>query len=390
MSPGQRDPRASLIRQSILVAGACMIIDVLALVAHDRDGPRAPWIAVLVALAVADAALATPARWSGGVAVFASAVTLGGTFLLGGHFVYAGMLIAAYRAGAWLRGAQAGGVLAAMLVAQALCARHPGWELPLEALRDVLLPWMVGRYTTTRRAYLDDLERRADLQRLDARAAVERAVAQDRSAIARDLHDVIAHHVSAINVHAGAARLSLAGAAGDAAGSLQAVETASRAAMADLRHLLDVLHGEHPDAVRQPGLDNLDELLDGLRAADVPARLSTSGTPQPVPDSLNVALYRIAQEMLTNAMRHGDGTGVEVMVSYGSEALELSTVNGLAAGPVQAAGEGPRRGLAGIRNRARLFAGSASSGPGPGGRTWHTTVRVPLAADALLGSDAGR
>jgi signal transduction histidine kinase len=379
--------RQSLTRQSLLVAGACLAADVLVFCLGGNTTDPARWIPVLAGIVVADAALATAASWSGAVAILNVAVGILGSVLLGTptthDFNEAGMLIAAYRAGAWLRGTQAVGALAVLaggtVATHLICGAGLGWLTAVEALKNSLLPWMVGRYTTARRAYLDELKQQAERERRDAREALHRAVAEDRSAIARDLHDVIAHHVSAINVHAGAARLSL-GTGADAhhaRDSVSAVEVASRAAMTDLRHLLDVLHGDRVDGIRQPGVDNLDELLDGVRAAGVRARLAVRGTPRRLPDSLSVALFRIVQEMLTNALRHGDGGDVAVTLTYAAKSLELSTVNGI--GPVTVpADPGPHRGLVGIRNRVGLFEGDSSSGPEPDGRTWRTTVTFPL------------
>jgi signal transduction histidine kinase len=239
-----------------------------------------------------------------------------------------------------------------------------------------LLPWLVGRYTTARRAYLAELERRSEMERRDAREAVAKAIAEERSAIARDLHDVIIHHVSAIGLHAGAARLGLNSGNTRLEDSLRSVETASRAAMVDLRHLLDLLHGDHSEGARQPGLDNLDELFDGVRAAGVPAQLEVSGDPREVPESLDITVYRIVQEMLTNALRHGDLSGVSVALDYGPSALSLTASNpvGVSRGPINT----PRRGLVGIRNRASMFHGQTASGLASDGQTWRTVVTFPL------------
>jgi signal transduction histidine kinase len=245
---------------------------------------------------------------------------------------------------------------------------------------------LVGRYTTARRAYLDDLERRAENERRDAKTAVDRAVAEERSAIARDLHDVISHHVSAIGVHAGAARLGLRTATtpGAIAESLTAVETSSRSAMVDLRRLLDLLHGDTADTSRQPGLDNLEDLLDGVRRAGLPARLSTHGTARPLPGSLDVALYRITQEMLTNALRHGDGALVEIELRYQEDKVSVIARNGISETSQtrpDTEQTGSARGLTGIRKRAAVFDGTIAHGPDVEGQQWETTATFPLGGD---------
>jgi signal transduction histidine kinase len=401
MIDGVRDLSSSLARQSLLVAGVCLLADVAAVLSAGPITQLRPvdW-AVLAALAVADAALALPARLSGWVALAHAVVRIAASGLLvgsstRGEIADAGTLIAGYRAGAWLRGRAAVASLIVLMLgiggAHLIGGAHHGEVLPVEVLKNAVLPWLVGRYTTARRAYIAELEQRAENQRRDARAAVDHAVAEERSAIARDLHDVISHHVSAIGIHAGAARLAMNTAThpDGITGSLSAVEAASRSAMVDLRRLLDLLHGETSDANRQPGLDNLEDLLEGVRRAGLPTRLSTRGVARPLPGSLDIALYRITQEMLTNALRHGDGTTVEIELCYRDESVSVTARNGI---PSAVAGKavgrhptrernGSARGLTGIRKRAALFDGTISYGPDTAGHRWETMAAFPLGGD---------
>jgi signal transduction histidine kinase len=385
------DPRVSLTRQSLLVALVCLFADVFVYLFKAPMPMSAPAVLGLVMIVVVDAALAGPARLSGVVAVGHAVVRLALPLMLDRPLKFcaneAGMMIAGYRAGAWLVGVPAFAALGAL--ATGMVATHFALStgevrlvndvrmLPVEVVTGAVLPWLVGRYTTARRAYIAELDQRSERERRDAEEGLAKAIAAERSAIARDLHDVIAHHVSAINLHAGAARLGLDQGKTPLATSLSAVETASRAAMVDLRHLLDLLHGDHTDSARQPGLDNLDELFDGVRSAGIPARLTTSGVPRELPESLGITLYRIVQEMLTNALRHGDPSGVDVELGFRSDSLALSTTNRVPA-LVGARADGHRRGLEGIRNRARLFDGVTTCGLEPDGRTWRTAVTFPL------------
>jgi signal transduction histidine kinase len=385
------DPRVSLTRQSSLVALVCLFADVLVYLVK-APMPLSPAAVLgLTAIVVVDLALAGPARLSGVVAVGHAAVQVGIPLLLDRPLKFCandvGMMIASYRAGAWLVGVPAFAALGALAVGTVATHFALGMGevrlvtdlrlLPVEVVSGSLLPWLVGRYTTARRAYLAEMDQRSEREKREAQEALAQAIAAERSAIARDLHDVIAHHVSAINLHAGAARLGLAKGNTALATSLSAVETSSRAAMVDLRHLLDLLHGDDTDGARQPGLDNLDELFDGIRAAGIPARLTTSGEPRELPASLGITLYRIVQEMLTNALRHGDPSGVDVELAYRPGSLALTTTNRLPA-RIDPRAEGNRRGLEGIRNRARLFDGVTTCGPEPDGRTWRTAVAFPL------------
>ncbi|GAA2576355.1 histidine kinase [Winogradskya consettensis] len=382
MSPSDR-ARRFLAGQSLLVAGACVVVDVLAFVVQGLPPVTFAWVVALLAVIVADALLATPTRWSGWVTAAAVAVNAGCGLLLGGppslRLNEAGVLVASYRAGAWLRGIPAVVSLAVVIggIVAAFHARgYPlDWYVAIAAIKTGLVPWVVGRYTTARREFLDELRRQAEQEERDARDAVSRAIATDRAGIARDLHDVVTHHVSAISVHAGAARLRLAKTDADPAAllSLRSVEEASRSALGDLRNMLDVLHGVR--SVEQLGLADIDNLLHGFRAASIPVRLHITGEPFVLPPAVDIALYRVVQEMLTNALRHGDGGVITVTVRYEAAAVEVATLNPYrASGPV---GDGGR-GLAGIRNRVHALGGRLHAGPSAQGRTWSTSVSFHL------------
>jgi len=379
------DISGSLRRQSLLVALVCVACDALLFSVRGPlgDGRWQPW-AVLFAGVAVNAALAGPARYSGWVSLahallFAASPLLISTstgYVVGNN---AGVLIAGYRAGAWLRPKPAVLALLAMLVGvTAGCIEGGGrtaadWRLITVSVSvSALLPWLVGRYTTARRAYIADLERAADERRQHEEEAVRRAVTEERTTIARDLHDVISHHVSAIGVHAGAARLGLPKGDSPVRKSLGAVESASRSAMADLRRLLDLLHAEA--GAGQPGLDNLDELVETVRAAGLPTRLTLLGEPRELPGSLDVALYRIAQEALTNALRHGAGP-VEVELNHGRTEIVLTVTNSLRPGRTPQ-GEHAHRGLAGIRQRVTLFGGQVSYGET--GEHWQLRTTFPV------------
>jgi signal transduction histidine kinase len=375
--------RRFLAGQSLLVAGACVVVDVLAFVVQGLPPVTFAWVVALLAVIVADALLATPTRWSGWVTAAAVAVNAGCGLLLGGppslRLNEAGVLVASYRAGAWLRGVPAVVSLAVVIggIVAAFHARgYPlDWYVAIAAIKTGLVPWVVGRYTTARREFLDELRRQAEQEERDARDAVSRAIATDRAGIARDLHDVVTHHVSAISVHAGAARLRLAKTDADPAAllSLRSVEDASRSALGDLRNMLDLLHGVR--SVEQLGLADIDNLLHGFRAASIPVRLHITGEPFVLPPAVDIALYRVVQEMLTNALRHGDGGVITVTVRYEAAAVEVATLNPYRPSrPVSGGG----RGLAGIRNRVHALGGRLHAGPNAQGRTWNTSVSFHL------------
>lgn len=381
------DISGSLARQAWLVAAVCLVADLGTFLI--LGPPLTRWDALVVAAlaVVADLALAASARLSWLVACGHAALAVLAPLLLctctGGVRVpnNSGILVAGYRAGAWLRTPQAllalvvmfGGLIASYLLGGGRNS-HDWRLLTTNLLTSVVLPWLVGRYTTSRRAYVAELEKQEERKRRNEREDVERAVAEERSAIARDLHDVISHHVSAIGVHAGAARMGLPE-SGDAKvhESLTAVESASRSAMVDLRRLLDLLHGqESGSASRQPGLDNLDELLDGMRTAGLAVRLTTEGKPSALPGSLDIALYRIVQEALTNALRHGEHGEVELVLTYRRTEVVLTVTN-----PASATARPEERahlGLNGIRQRVALFGGTVTYGMLADGAHWQVRV----------------
>jgi signal transduction histidine kinase len=390
----ERCVERSLARQSVLVAAVCLISDGLSFLTRGPDDIGTVEVLVLIGLVGADAALATAPRHSGWVAL-AHAVLLPVLALVmpARNVNTAGQLISAYRAGAWLRGRPAGLALVAMALGVLSSLWIDGGADPLTVLTlvtsNTVVPWLVGRYTTARKAHVDELRRQREDALRDARAEVDRAVAGEREAIAADLHDVISHHVSAIGVHAAAARLTLtghdvAGAGTDAVtGSLTAVETSSRAAMVDLRRLLDLLH-PGDGSLDQPGLATLPELFDGVRSSGLPTTFVVYDDPYPVPPAVDTALYRVAQEMMTNALRHGDGSAVRVELDYGGDHVSLTARNRIASATALTrrtsliAHEGSARGLDGIRKRVEVLGGSAASGPVADGQYWETSVTMPI------------
>ncbi|MFI5933780.1 sensor histidine kinase [Actinoplanes sp. NPDC051494] len=383
MSRSER-ARRFLAGQSLLVAGACGVVDVLTFGLQSRSHlGTVAWFVALAGVVLADALLATRARWAGWVAAAAVAINAGCGLLLGGpsslRFNEAGIFVASYRAGACLRGIPAVVslvVVIAGLVPAFLARRYPlDANLALAAIKTGLVSWVVGRYTTARREYLDEVRRQSEQEERDAREAVRSAIAADRAAIARDLHDVVTHHVSAISAHAGAARLRLTkpGTDPSALTSLRSVEEASRSALGDLRDMLDVLHGRGPAG--HLGLADIDNLLHGFRTAAIPVRLDITGKPFVLPVAVDTALYRVVQEMLTNALRHGDGGVITVTVRYAVTTVEVGTLNPYRPSlPVSRGG----RGLTGIRNRVHALGGRVHAGPGADDHTWNTTVCFDL------------
>jgi signal transduction histidine kinase len=241
--------------------------------------------------------------------------------------------------------------------------------------------WLIGDNLRVRRAYLAELEAKAERAEADREAALARAAAQERTRIARELHDVVVHHVSSIAVQAGAARM-LAGNGTNAGNSegpaWSTIEATARQALSELRQLLGVLrNGQDPPARRpQPGLHDLGQLLEESRRAGLPVRASLDGRRVALPASVSLAGYRIIQEALTNVRKHQGCAPTSVAVRYrGSELeIEVSSQRGTDPPPRR---DGPGHGLVGMRERVMLLGGQLDAGPRPNGG-FGVTARIPL------------
>ncbi|MCX4747461.1 histidine kinase [Kitasatospora sp. NBC_01287] len=247
------------------------------------------------------------------------------------------------------------------------------------------------------------IEERGWLLERERESAARTAVDAERARIARELHDIVSHNVSVMVIQAGAAREVLATLPGEAATALLAVEGAGRDAMTELRHLLGLLapdaNGEQPgdggeraDLAPQPGLGRLGALVDRIAFAGLPVEVRISGEPRELPAGIDVTAYRIVQEALTNALRHGDGRQAEVTIRYADRSLRVEVLNG---GPSARAGDpggsaGPRRerggdgagagagrGLLGLRERVAVYGGDLDARRRLGGG-YRVRARIPL------------
>jgi signal transduction histidine kinase len=191
----------------------------------------------------------------------------------------------------------------------------------------------------------------------------------ERARIARELHDVVAHHISMIAVQAETARLTTPGMPAAGARRLSAIGDTARAALTEMRRLLGVLredtNTDTPDLRPQPGLQQLNQLLDEARdASGTGARLILSGPPATLDPGVELAAYRIVQEALTNARRHAPGAGIDVELHYSDHALSLRIRDNGPGAPEALTGG---HGLAGMRERAAAVGGQLSTGPAAGG-----------------------
>jgi signal transduction histidine kinase len=237
---------------------------------------------------------------------------------------------------------------------------------PIAAVMLLVGSWLVGDNVRTRRAYTAELEERAARLEREREDQAVRAVAAERARISRELHDVVAHHVSVIAVQAGAAAEEAT--TDPAREALGVIQQTSRQVLAELRSMLDVLRAEGAGQglAPQPSLREVDQLIDQSRRAGLPVELVITGEPRALPAIVDLAAYRILQEALTNTRTHAGPAHARVVLGYAEGALALEvTDDGHAAG--QAGNGGGGRGLIGMRERVALVGGKLETGPRPGG-----------------------
>jgi signal transduction histidine kinase len=213
-----------------------------------------------------------------------------------------------------------------------------------------------------RRRRRTDAAVRAASRRILSDTLLENQIRGERARIARELHDVVAHHISLIALQADTVRLTTAGLGPDGAAGLTAIGDTARTALTEMRRLLGVLRTEapQPDRAPQPGLEQLNELVDATREAGRgTARLIVQGPVRSLSPGLELTVYRIVQEALSNSRRHAPGAGIDVELRYGPDDLRVRIRDngpGVAAGP---AGHG----LTGMRERAAMIGGTVAAGP---------------------------
>ncbi|WP_256862609.1 sensor histidine kinase [Microbispora sp. GKU 823] len=248
----------------------------------------------------------------------------------------------------------------------------------------IVAVWIAGIYANTRRRYVEGLVERAERaeRELDQQARI--AAAAERARIARELHDVVAHNVSVMVVQADGAGYAIDGDPEQARRALQAISATGRQALAEMRRLVGVLRQDAGSPAEeyapQPGVAQLGDLVRQVRDSGLPTEFTVSGTAQTLPEGEQLAVYRIVQEALTNALKHGGpGTRAWVEMTYGRGEIELriSDDGRGAAAPRLVGGHG----LIGMRERAAMYGGSVDAAPRPGGG-FRVVVRIPIGVAA--------
>jgi signal transduction histidine kinase len=260
-------------------------------------------------------------------------------------------------------------------------AQSPGEFVLIPAL--FAIAWLVGFALRERVVQAQAAEERADHAEGQGEENARRAVFEERVRIARELHDVIAHHVSMMGVQAGAGRVVIDRDPGKAKEALAAIELSSRHAVQELYRLLGFLRqaGDPDPLASQPGLGQLGSLAAAMSDAELTVEVSVEGKRRTLPATVDVSAYRIVQEALTNTLKHAAASRADVHLRYWPDELEVEIVDDgrPSGGPAPASGG---LGLIGMRERAALHGGQLSAGPAAGGG-FAVRVKLPTPAGAL-------
>ncbi|HLK72688.1 MAG TPA: sensor histidine kinase [Streptosporangiaceae bacterium] len=279
------------------------------------------------------------------------------------------LALAAVEAGAVVNGAEPG---AGVNVTLATAGKGNTVTAAFTALAQLTV-WIAADSVRRRRAYSASLRERS----------LREALSEQRVQIARELHDIVAHAMSVVAVQAGVGGHLIATRPDEAAKSLHAIEATARAALSETRSLLSVIRDDDYDLASRspvPGLDNLHTLVQRVTAAGQPVTLHVEGRPRALPQSLELSVYRVVQEALTNVVRHAAPPATAtVVIRYddGGVVVEV-TDDGRGTGSKHSGGG---HGLAGMRERVSLLGGELSAGPRAGGG-YQVVARLPAEAGA--------
>ncbi|MEV7415881.1 sensor histidine kinase [Streptomyces sp. NPDC089919] len=372
--PRPDDAEPPWARNDALVTGGACVLNVLGYVLF--TGPdTGHGVTVAGFLLVALGAVPLLARRSRPVAVLAAVLALdvaaSVTMPLPGHFG-ATLVVAVYSVARACRGA----VTAVAAVATALLAvlsqaggRPPTWT-------DVVSSFLSAGIVAGAGVAVQRRQREVAAHR---RLLADRAVADERRRIARELHDIVAHHITTMQLMAGGARANLARpeVARDA---LVTLESSGRLALAEMRQLLDVLRADdEPEtgpAGPQPGIEDLDRLLAESRLAGLPTEFTVDGPPRPLPPTTALTVFRIVQEALTNTRKHAGASRASVRLTYHHDRVTVEARDDGAGAEKQPAGR-PGHGLVGMRERVALHGGTLTVGPTADGFAVRAELPVP-------------
>lgn len=252
---------------------------------------------------------------------------------------------------------------------------------PAGVASDLAIPvvvWGLGRIVRSQRSRAEASDDHAAQLQRDRLELAQRAVAEERAHLARELHDVVTHSVSVVVIQAQGAQRVLGDGNEDVRAALAAIESGGRSALADMRRLLGLLRSDSDELARepQPALAELSRLVDRVREAGLPVTLSTAGPVDTVTGGIGLSAYRIVQEALTNSLKYAGSAPTRVLVHCTDTCLDVTVEDD---GPGAARPAGPGRGLVGMSERVALYDGTLEAGARPeGGFLVHATF--PLGA----------
>jgi len=382
---------AAIGNRRVQAAGDAALAFVLAAssVAFALAGDHTSWgspVALAVALALLTSA---PVAWRSSQPLLAAALVLAGNgacaYVAAPHQAafqpFVALTLVAYSVGSRYEGSLWAPVslavaAAPLFVAAVVHGQSAGNAIPNYVW--LLAAWSVGRTVRSWRRKSHALEHAnrelAEQRELQAQAAVT----VERGRIARELHDVVAHNVSMMVVQAGAAERVLDGAQPHVRNALEAIARTGRQTVDEMRTLLGVLReANDPTELKpQPGLAELDRLVDGVSTAGLPVTLRVEGDPRELPQALDVSAFRIIQEALTNTLKHAGPARADVVVRYEPTAVTLEVRD---SGTGKANGHGTGHGLVGMRERVAMFGGQLDAAAQPDGG-FAVRARLPLDA----------
>jgi signal transduction histidine kinase len=330
------------------------------------------------------------------MAVVAAAMGVHGYLLYPGAGPFLGVLAALYAVAAYGSTRAARVSLAVVVGVQPIAVVHPedpnfnSWGDVLVGVVIFTAVWVFGDSRRVRRLHLEVAEERAARAERERDERARAAVQEERTRIAREMHDIVAHSVSVMVVQAGAARRTVTRDPAAAMVAAGEVEETGRAALRDMRRVIGVLRADGDEAADeprapaalepQPGMGDVTELVATCRDAGLDVRVRTDGEVRPLPWGVELAAYRIIQEALTNTMKHAGPARAEVRIAYDDDVLTIVVADDGRGAGFEPGGTG--HGLPGMRERVTVYGGDLDAGPHPGGG-FRVRARLPLDGAAV-------
>jgi len=342
---------------------------------------------LLIVLTVASALTLSILWWSPFASLATSLVLLCGQTVAGYEFTQAAVwavVVASFATVAfdvWRRAIAAGFLVAAGLAVVLVTIPDPSWQSAISTWASLSIVWVVAVVIRVYRGSVERAERRAALFAADREARAREAVAEERTRLARELHDSVGHALNVVVLHAGAAQRVLEAQPELVREALGNIETAGRQALGDIERMLGILRAPDEDAGLDaaPGVAQIETLCGQVLEAGLPVTLQIEGEPRALPSSLDLTAYRLVQEALTNTLKHAGKAHASVALTYGDDALVIVVLDD-GRGAAAFTAEGGGRGLVGMRERVATFRGDLDAGPRPEGG-FAVRARLPLRSE---------